>query len=130
LPKHPSLVGRERAYKLVFLQALVMVSISILCFVCWGEWLALSALCGGVVAVVPNFVFATLAFSRPRGRAGGNPVQAFYRGEAIKLMLTILLFGLSFAVVKANAPALFGCYIVTQMVHWIAPLLFQRKQLG
>ncbi|BDY07114.1 hypothetical protein F0521_41550 [Ferrimonas sp. YFM] len=85
---------------------------------------------GGSVAVIPNLVFATLTFSRLWEKVTGSMVNAFYRGEAIKLMLTVTLFVLAFAVVKSDPRAVFGCYISALMVLWMAPLLFQRKHLG
>lgn len=92
--------------------------------------MALSALMGGCVAVVPHFVFAILTFSPRWEKVTGNVVNAFYRGEAIKLMLTVTLFVLAFAVVKSDPRALFGSYIAALLVLWMAPLLFQRKHLG
>ncbi len=130
MKRDPRRKGRMTALRLVAAQAIVVALISTLCFVLWGEQLALSALMGGSVAVVPNLVFATLTFSRLWEKVTGSMVNAFYRGEAIKLMLTVTLFVLAFAVVKSDPRAVFGCYISALMVLWMAPLLFQRKHLG
>lgn len=49
-------------------------------------------------------------------------VRSFYAGEAGKLILTAVLFALTFAGVKPlMAPALFGVYLLTLMVSWCAP---------
>ena len=56
--------GRWSAYKLVMMQAAVAGGASILFFVVWGVQFGYSALAGGSIAVLPNFVFETLAISQ------------------------------------------------------------------
>ena len=71
--------GRWSAYKLVLMQAAVAGGASVFFFALWGVQYGLSALAGAAIAVLPNFVFATLAFSHTRASASAKVVKEFYR---------------------------------------------------
>ncbi|PTU76785.1 F0F1 ATP synthase subunit I [Pseudomonas indoloxydans] len=86
-----------------------------------------SALLGGLIAWLPNLYFAHKAFRFSGARAAREIVRSFYAGEAGKLILTFVLFALTFAGVKPlAAPALFGVYLLTLLVSWFAPLLITK----
>ncbi|WP_028116976.1 ATP synthase subunit I [Ferrimonas senticii] len=128
--KHPSQIGRERAFRFILLQAVVVSLISVACFVFWDVQQALLLLIGGGIAVLPNLVFVALTMGPAKGRGPGQLAQAFYRGVTIKLLLTMLLFAVTLALLKPQGVAVFVGFIVVQLQHWLAPLLFQPKQLG
>jgi hypothetical protein len=46
--------------------------------------------------------------------------RAFYVGEAAKLAVTVALFVLVFVTMKVSFAALFGAYIATLFVYWVA----------
>lgn len=86
-----------------------------------------SGLYGGLIAWLPNLYFAHKAFRFSGARAAQAIVRSFYAGEAGKLVLTAVLFALVFAGVKPlDALALFGVFLLTQLVNWFAPLLMKR----
>ncbi len=86
---------------------------------------------GGAIAVIPNYAFASIVFfRRKREQDAGKAVNTFYLAEAIKLMLTALMFAAAFIAVQVEGPLLFVGYIGALLMHWLAPLLFQPKQLG
>lgn len=109
------------------MQAAVAGGVSVLFFVVWGAQYGVSALAGGSVAVLPNFVFATLAFSHSGASSSGKVLKTFYWGEAVKLLLTIALFSLVFINLKVVFMPLFVCYTLALTVHWTAPLYFKQK---
>ncbi len=119
--------GRWSAYKLVLMQAAVAGSASIFFFALWGIQYGLSALAGGAIAVFPNFVFATLAFSHMGASLSAKIVKTFYWGEAVKLLLTIVMFSLVFINWKVGFMPLFVCYTLALIVHWTAPLFFKQS---
>lgn len=119
--------GRWSAYKLVMMQAAVAGGVSIVFFAVWGAQYGLSALAGGAIAVLPNFVFATLAFSHTGASSAGKVMKTFYWGEAVKLLLTIAMFSLVFINLKVVFMPLFVCYVATLFVHWTAPLYFKQS---
>ncbi|MFD2882417.1 F0F1 ATP synthase subunit I [Pseudomonas lini] len=88
-----------------------------------------SGLCGGLIALLPNIYFAHRAFRFSGARAAQAIVRSFfYAGEAGKLILTAVLFALTFAGVKPLAPlAVFGVFVLTQLVSWFAPLLMRTR---
>ena len=87
-----------------------------------------SGLCGGLIAWLPNLYFARKAFRYSGARAAQAIVHSFYAGEMGKLILTAVLFALTFAGVKPlDAPAVFGVFLLTQSVSWFAPLLMRTR---
>ncbi|WP_394132279.1 ATP synthase subunit I [Shewanella maritima] len=119
--------GRFSAYKLVWLQAAVAGGTSVLFFVLWGASYGWAALAGGFIAVLPNFVFATLAFAHAGASASKKVVLAFFFGEAVKLLLTIVLFALAFGLLKLEFLPLFFTYALSLVVPWTAPLYFKQN---
>lgn len=102
----------------------------VLAAACWhwrGSIGGYSGFYGGLIAWLPNVYFAHKAFRFSGARAAQAIVRSFYAGEAGKLVLTAVLFALVFAGVKPlDALALFGVFLLTQLVNWFAPLLMKR----
>lgn len=87
-----------------------------------------SGLCGGLIAWLPNLYFAHKAFRFGGARAAQAIVRSFYAGEAGKLILTAALFALTFAGVKPlEALAVFGVFVLAQLVNGFAPLLVRTR---
>ncbi len=53
---------------------------------------AYSALLGGLIAVVPNIYFASLAFRYSGARAANDVAKSLYVGEVGKFVLTAMAF--------------------------------------
>jgi len=119
--------GRSYAYKLVLLQAVIVGITTILLFALWGVQFGISALAGAIIAVFPNFVFATLAFSHAGASASGKVVHSFFLGEAVKLLLTIVLFAIAFGLLNVVFTPLFITYVIGLLVPWTAPLYFKQN---
>ncbi|GLS84797.1 ATP synthase subunit I [Paraferrimonas haliotis] len=120
--------GRKSAYKLVFIQTIAVAIVSVGFFVLMGVDAGISAFWGGIIAVVPNFIFATLAFAHAGASSASKVVKTFYWGEALKLMLTMALFSTAFITFKSiGFMPLFVCYVCGLLVHWTAPLYFKQK---
>lgn len=91
---------------------------------------AYSALLGSLVFVIPNAYFAFKSFAFSGARAARQIVNSLYKGEAVKLVLTAVLFTAVFVLVKPlNVLALFGAYMALQMTNWLAPLLLSQRSL-
>jgi len=105
-------------------QASVSVVVAAVLWVWWGQVAALSALLGGVAAVVPNgFLAARLL--RPGGDESARAiVRSAWLGEIGKLLLTVLLFAAIFGAVRPLEPlAVFCGFIAAQMMVFGALLL-------
>jgi ATP synthase protein I len=112
--------ARRLAGSVVLGQVVVTVVAAIICFAVWGRTPGLSALAGGGISVFASAVLAIIGFSAPAGAAPEKIARSFYVGEATKLAVTVALFAAVFVTMKVSAPALFGTYIATLFVYWIA----------
>ena len=90
----------------------------------FGTIAAKSAALGGIACLVPSLAFAYRAFRFSGARSARKILSSFYSGEALKLVLTALIFALIFINVKTlNVAALFGGFILVQSVIWATILL-------
>lgn len=110
-------VRRPSLLKSFLLQVfLLLVTVVGLWFV--ERVMAYSALFGGLIAVVPNAYFARHAFKYSGAQAARQVANSFYRGEAGKFLLTVVLFAAVFSTVKPlNVVALFAAYLAMTLVN-------------
>ncbi len=104
------------------------VAFAVFCALFFGAQAASSALLGGVVCIVPNAFFAGKLFKYQGARSAKQIVNSFYKGEALKIALSIILFTLVFVWIKITPLAFFLSYIIILMTHWFAPLIIVNKQ--
>ncbi len=79
-----------------------------------------SALVGGGISVLASAALVLIAFGSPAGSDPERVARAFYVGEGVKLALTVVLFVVVFLTMKVSFAALFGTYIATLFIYWIA----------
>lgn len=87
-----------------------------------------SALLGGMVYIIPNAYFASKLFKHQGARAAKQIVNGFYKGEALKILISIFLFTVVFVLCRITPLAFFASYIMILMTHWFAPLIIDNKQ--
>jgi ATP synthase protein I len=90
-----------------------------------GGWVvAMSALLGGMTAVIPN-AFLAARLMRPRARDSASAVmRSAWIGVIGKLLITALLFGVIFALIRPlSVLAVFGAFIAAQLMVPIGFLL-------
>lgn len=92
-----------------------------------GAKAASSALLGGLICVIPNICFGRMVFKHRGARAAKQIVSSFYKGEALKMVLTIILFALVFINYSVAPLAFFLTYIIVQLSHWFVPLVLTNK---
>ncbi|WP_242602195.1 F0F1 ATP synthase subunit I [Legionella nagasakiensis] len=120
--------GLRGARRFFACQLGITVLISALSALISGGTAALSAVMGGLISALPNAYFARKLFRCQGARAAKQIVNNLYKGEALKIILSMILFSLVFVFFKVVPTAFFAAYIVTQMVFWFAPLIFVNKQ--
>ena len=91
-----------------------------------GTQEAVAAFTGGAIGAVLSLYFAIKVFGQSRGKLRGAPpqavVQAFFRAEALKIMMAAGLFSLA-AVVFAEAwLPLLATFVASQLVYGFALL--------
>jgi len=120
--------GLRGARRLLLLQLGASVIAALMTMVIFGSAEALSALLGGVVSALPNAYFARKLFQYQGARAARQIVNSFYKGEAVKIILSIVLFALVFAFCNVIPWIFFATYIGAQMLMWFAPLVFVNNE--
>lgn len=79
---------------------------------------AKSAAIGGLLSFVTQMVFAIFMFSHTGYRARNRIVSQFFRGQALKWLLTVFGFALIFIAIKPlSALALFIGFIIMKVSH-------------
>ena len=112
--------ARRLAASVVLGQVVITVLAAAICFAVWGRTSGLSALVGGGISAIASTVLALIGFASPAGSNPERVARAFYVGEGTKLAVTVALFVVVFVTMKVSFAALFGAYIATLFVYWIA----------
>ncbi len=110
--------GMSLARRLCLMQTVAGGAIAVGCYVLVGSDSARAAMFGVLAAIVPPFFFAWRALSVPRGGPPDRLVAAMYRGEAGKLLLVGVLFGLGVKLYPQHLVALLLTYMVCLAVYW------------
>ncbi len=113
--------------RLLVWQFAVTALISLVLAMVSGSQAGNSALLGGFINLLPNACFASIVFRYQGARDAKKIVNSLYKGEAVKILLTLLLFAVVFSTVVVNPLVLFLTFIVSQMVVWFAPLILNHK---
>jgi ATP synthase protein I len=126
----PARVARPPVVRRLLWLWLSTLGLSLAVMVFNPQW-GLSLLWGSSVSLLPAICFARYAF-RYRGASYTlSAVGAFYRGEALKYFLTLLLFAAVFIqVAKIHAVVFFLAFISVQIFSWLltAHALGQRQR--
>jgi F0F1-type ATP synthase assembly protein I len=112
--------ARRLAASVVLGQVVISVVAAAICFAVWGATAALSALVGGGISAAASLVLAWFGFRAPAGAQPEQIARAFYVGEGSKIAVTVVLFVVVLTTMKVAYMALFGTYIATLFVYWIA----------
>lgn len=116
--------GMHGAQRMLMCQ-LAITAILTAIAVCFSSLAALSAGLGGLVSIIPTAYFARKLFQHQGALAARQIVSSFYKGEALKLVLTIALFALVFKFFNIVPLVFFAVYMMVQTVFWFAPLIFK-----
>lgn len=106
--------------RIILVQVLVTVAITLLLLIFQNLAVAASAFAGGAVGFLTSLVYAKKMFV-PQGVEAKKILRAHQSAEAYKLAFTILLFSFVFTQFKdVHALPLFVTYIATLAVYWAA----------
>ena len=105
-------------------QACVSVVVAAVAWVWAGQIAGMSAMLGGVTAVVPNAFLAARLLQPSRDESAKAMMRSAWLGEIGKLLLTALLFGVIFGFVRPIQPlAVFAGFIAAQLIVFGALLV-------
>lgn len=114
--------GRAFARRLLVLQILLAIT-GTAGFLLIDIKAGYSALIGGIICVVPNMVFVIYAHRYGGARAAKHIVGSFYKGEALKIMLTAILFAGTFIFIPVSIGPLMTTYVICLLAYWVSPFL-------
>lgn len=112
--------ARRLAKSVVLGQVVVTVVAAIICFAVWGRTSGVSALAGGGISTVASLVMAVLSFRRSSLASPQGALRGLYVGEAAKLATVVVLFVLVLRTMQVSAPAMFGAFMATLVIYWVA----------
>lgn len=119
-------IARKSAYKLALCQLAVAGVIALAFFLAADAAAAKSAFKGGLVAVIPNFVFAFFAFRFSALDNANLVLASFMRGQSLKLILTAVLLALVFSQQKLIPGVFLTGFLLTLLAQWMAPFFFKH----
>ncbi len=115
------------AYRLICLQAGVAL-ILVIGWVFAGFSAAVSALLGGLAAILPSLYFAHRFFSATHARQVNRIIKAFYWGEFTKLLLSAgLVITVAKLWPKVEMIPFMSAYAAAYFSFWLAPFLRTKK---
>ncbi len=131
-PRAAAPIQRPSLFRIYVPQCLLLTTASAVLYLLAGREIAVSALTGGLIAVVPNAYFARQVYRYSGARLATAVVHSFYRGEAGKFLMTVIAFATVFAVAaQAVAPAaLFGAYLAMAVINSVCVALAGRRKTG
>lgn len=121
--------GKKIALKALMIQTSLVLIASFVLVVIIDLKAGLTVIAGGLIGIIPAWVFAKQAFRFAGARQARQVVRAFYLGEALKLLLTLLLFVLVFSFTKVHTGWLFFGYGLTLVAHWVSLGLLKEKSV-
>ena len=88
-------------YKVIIAQLTVTVFVAVIFLLISDVVLSYSLLVGGLISALPNSYFALHAYRYQGARNAQNVVKGFIRGELGKIIMTVMMFAVSFALITS-----------------------------
>ena len=88
-------------YKVIIAQLTVTVFVAVIFLLISDVVLSYSLLVGGLISAVPNSYFALHAYRYQGARNAQKVVKGFIRGELGKIIMTVMMFAVSFALITS-----------------------------
>jgi ATP synthase protein I len=111
---------RRQGLWVVVGQVIVAVGGALAGYVIAGPLASISALIGGGIGAAATLAQVMVALRNSAGKTPQAVVRGFYRGSAMKLVVTVGLFMLALRGRQLMAAPLFVTYMATFLVYWLA----------
>jgi len=113
------------AYKLVVIQFVVVIILSLIGWPFGGLKVGLSMFAGGMAVVLPTTYFAYRLFTKFHTRNVKQQMRNFYASEAIKIALSVILALIMITQLPLAVLPFFIGFIGAQLGLWVAPLFIK-----
>jgi ATP synthase protein I len=122
------ITNKAVAHRYLAIESAVTAVIALILLISMGKTAAYSALLGGAVFIMPNWLFTGVVFRRSDEDTARRILHRFFVGEALKIFVTIALFALSFMFVRPlNVIALFATFILVMIINVIGLAAFKTS---
>jgi ATP synthase protein I len=111
---------RRQGLWVVVGQVFVALGGALICYLTRGQLASVSALIGGGIGAAATLVQVIVGLRNSVGQSPQAVVRGFYRGSAMKLVVTVVLFALALRGRQLAAAPLFVTYVATFLVYWVA----------
>lgn len=118
--------GRKIARSQILFSISIVMLTTLVIYIIWGATHAKSSLVGGIVAIVPNIVFALKAFRYAGAQSSKKVVESFFSGVKLKMVLTALLFALAFKFIVLLPIPFFVMFCLVMVMPLISPLFLKK----
>lgn len=121
--------NRSRIFRIFLIQAGVCIFLSA-SLMLHSQNMALSALLGGGLYLLPNLYFAHRALTFREKQSAERALAEMYMSQIWKMGISILAFAAVFILIQPLNPfSLFGTFILMQIVGWIAQVKLNNRFL-
>lgn len=117
--------GRKIACQQIAFSIVVVLVCALIIYFCWGLSYAISALAGGVIAIIPNCIFAYKAFRYAGAKSSKLVVSSFFSGVKLKMLVTAILLVFAFKLLVILPLAFFGTFCLVMALPLLTPFLFK-----
>ncbi|NVJ60155.1 MAG: ATP synthase subunit I [Gammaproteobacteria bacterium] len=114
--------GRTAAYKILGYQLGVLIFAS-LWSLFWGVQTSLSLFLGGMAIIIPSLIFVYKVFQHSGAQASRQVLHGFYKGEALKFFLAIVMFVIVLKWLSVSSTASLIGFVVAAITQMMAPFL-------
>ncbi len=119
--------NRAAAFRLVYVQLIITVVITLLSYAFSGLVMAYSVILGGAVYILPNIYFVRSALKSVESETPQSILSRFYFGEGQKFLLAMAMFALCFTLIKPlHVVSFFAAYILIMIIN-LAGLAISSK---
>jgi ATP synthase protein I len=112
--------ARRLAWLMILGQSLITALVALGCWLLAGPHVALSALAGGGIGTAATLAQVAMAFRFGDGAEPKAIVRGFYRGEALKVLVTLALFVTALRSGRFVGGGMLIGYVATFIVYWLA----------
>lgn len=119
--------SQKLGLKLVRFQSLIVLVMALILTVFFSVKSGYSALAGGITFLLPNFIFVLMTFAYAGASKSNLVLRGFYAGEAIKLLITVILFIVFLKYAVLSLIPFYISFSLLVMSQWLAPLFFYNN---
>jgi F0F1-type ATP synthase assembly protein I len=120
---------RRKIFRVVFLQGILTVLLGLVGIWAGSVVVGKSAFIGGVIAVLPSYYLASrMSVSYPEKPIAS--LKRIYLGAFIKILYTLVLFGLAIKYLDIQFVVMISSYFVVTLTNWFSLRFLDLSEQG